>query len=145
MRAIAKFTVFYHTRHVADVPSKAPMKVGDCIDVFDEHPKKRVWCHGSIADATPDAVKVHFKVCYCMRCIGTVTRQCDQRRTYPMLWLEIWRSVIGACPLQGWAPKFDLWFPRNSELIAPHGTKTQSRTTHILHNRRVNIPSQLVG
>jgi hypothetical protein len=45
----------------ADLPG-GTLRLGQLVDVFDEHPKQCVWCEGKIVEERPGGVKVHFKV-----------------------------------------------------------------------------------
>ena len=38
------------------------LRLGQWLDVFDEHPKQLVWCEAAVVEERSDAVKVHFKV-----------------------------------------------------------------------------------
>ncbi len=37
------------------------LRVGQQIEVFDDHPSQKKWCEAKVIEETPTEVKVHFK------------------------------------------------------------------------------------
>ena len=113
-----------HIHTLADVKN-GTLRAGQRIEVFDEHPAKRVFMEASVLSVTATHVRVHFIV----RPPGGTHRTASAFRRLPCscrtpcMWCVV---VVDLCP-QGWTSRWDEDLPLTSSRIAPIGTQTRER------------------
>lgn len=96
-------------------------KVGQQLDVFDEHPAKRRWTEATVISVSDDHIRVHFKVRRQSSCASCAVGH-GQALTKLL--------PAGRTMAQGFTSRFDEDISKTSQRLAPFGKNSRVKRVY---------------